>query len=163
MEASYAALSCKSNFSFLEGASHPDELVEEAHRLGISALALCDRDGLYGIVRAWVKAKELGLQLISGAQLSLDDGSNITLLAATKDGYANLCQLITAGRLRSEKGSCVVGWDEVCARAPGLLALWGGERSALTGAAEPDIIARQLSEAYGDRLYARLARRWAPT
>ncbi|MGH7949349.1 MAG: PHP domain-containing protein, partial [Candidatus Binataceae bacterium] len=64
----YVPLWCKSNFSFLEGASHPDELVEEARRLGLSALALTDRDGVYGIVRAHVKAREAGLHLIVGSE-----------------------------------------------------------------------------------------------
>ncbi|MGE3547506.1 MAG: error-prone DNA polymerase, partial [Kofleriaceae bacterium] len=67
----HAALWCKSNFSFLEGASHPEELVEEAHRLGIGSIALTDRDGVYGMVRAHVKARELGVQLICGAQVSV--------------------------------------------------------------------------------------------
>ena len=67
---SYVPLWCKSNFSFLEGASHPDELVEEAQRLGLSSLALTDRDGVYGIVRAHVKAQELGLHLIIGSQIN---------------------------------------------------------------------------------------------
>src|SRR5215204_6929791 len=129
----YVPLWCKSNFSFLEGASHPDELVEEAHRLGLSALALTDRDGVYGIVRAHVKARELGLKLLVGAQVSVDDGSKIILLAQQRAGYANLCRLLTAGRLRSEKGECRVTWDEVCGHAGGLLALWGGDRSLLAG------------------------------
>jgi error-prone DNA polymerase len=67
----HAPLWCKSNFSFLEGASHPEELVEEAHRLGLGALALTDRDGVYGMVRAHVKAHDLGVQLICGAQISV--------------------------------------------------------------------------------------------
>lgn len=124
--ASYAPLWCKSNFSFLEGASHPDELIEEAHRLGLPALALTDRDGVYGIVRAHVKARELGIKLIVGAQVSVGDGSIIVLLAENRAGYANLCRLLTAGRLRSEKGESVVTWDEVCGHAPGLIGLWGG-------------------------------------
>ena len=74
---SYAPLWCKSNFSFLEGASHPDELVEETQRLGLSCLALTDRDGVYGIVRGHVKAQELGIHLIIGSQVSVDDGSTI--------------------------------------------------------------------------------------
>ncbi|MEZ4362423.1 MAG: error-prone DNA polymerase [Kofleriaceae bacterium] len=68
---SYAPLWCKSNFSFLEGASHPDELIEEAHRLGLTSLALTDRDGVYGMVRAFVKARELSVQLIAGAQVTV--------------------------------------------------------------------------------------------
>ncbi|MGE0549844.1 MAG: error-prone DNA polymerase [Kofleriaceae bacterium] len=67
----HAALWCKSNFSFLEGASHAEELVEEAHRLGVGSIALTDRDGVYGMVRAHVKARELGVQLICGAQVSI--------------------------------------------------------------------------------------------
>ena len=67
----YAALWCKSGFSFLEGASQPDELVEEAHRLGIGSIAITDRDGVYGMVRAHVKARELGVHLICGAQVSV--------------------------------------------------------------------------------------------
>jgi error-prone DNA polymerase len=67
----YAPLWCKSNFSFLEGASHPEELVEEAHRLGLRSLAVTDRDGVYGMVRAHVKAKELGLHLVCGVQLTV--------------------------------------------------------------------------------------------
>jgi len=67
----YAPLWCKSNFSFLEGASHAEELVEEAHRLGIGSLALTDRDGVYGMVRAHVKARDLGVQLVCGAQVSI--------------------------------------------------------------------------------------------
>ncbi len=67
----YIPLWCKSNFSFLEGASHPDELVEEAHRLGLRSIALTDRDGVHGAVRAHVKARELGVQLLHGAQVTV--------------------------------------------------------------------------------------------
>ena len=73
LDAPYAPLWCKSNYSFLEGASHPDELVEEAHRLGLQSLALTDRDGVYGMVRALVKAEELGVQLIVGSEVTLFD------------------------------------------------------------------------------------------
>jgi DNA polymerase III alpha subunit len=75
----YAPLWCKSNFSFLEGASHAEELVEEAHRLGIGSIALTDRDGVYGMVRAHVKARELGVQLVCGAQVTVAaPGSQLT-------------------------------------------------------------------------------------
>src|SRR3954465_4538435 len=67
----YAPLWCKSNFSFLEGASHPEELVEEAHRLGIGSIAITDRDGVYGMVRAHTKARELGVHLVCGGQVSI--------------------------------------------------------------------------------------------
>ena len=124
---SYIPLWCKSNYSFLEGASHPDELVDEAYRLGLPAIALTDRDGVYGVVRAHVKARELGMKIIIGAQVTVDDGSTIVLLAQDRAGYANLCRLITKGRLRSEKGASAVTWDEICDHAAGMIALWGGE------------------------------------
>ncbi|MCZ6553391.1 MAG: error-prone DNA polymerase, partial [SAR324 cluster bacterium] len=124
----------------------------------LPALALTDRDGVYGIVRAHTRARELGLPLLIGAQVTLDDDSLLLLLAQNRQGYANLCRLITIGRRRSPKGECTLAWDEVSGHAPGLIALWGGARSLLTGEAEPKRIAGELREAFGDRLYALLAR-----
>jgi error-prone DNA polymerase len=155
---SYTPLWCKSNFSFLEGASHPDELVEQAHQLGLSALALTDRDGMYGIVRAHVKARELGLHLIVGSQVTVDDGSGVVLLAQDRGGYANLCRLITTGRLRSSKGESAVSWEEICQHADGLIALWGGDRSLLVGEADSKEIAGRLRDVFGDRIYVMIAR-----
>ncbi|HEY2987990.1 MAG TPA: error-prone DNA polymerase [Candidatus Binatia bacterium] len=155
---SYVPLWCKSNFSFLEGASHPDELIEEARRLGLDALALTDRDGVYGIVRAHAKAREAGLHLIVGSQVTLDDRSTIVLLAENRAGYTNLCRLVTIGRRRAPKGASAVAWDEVCRHAAGLIALWGGEQSLIAGDAGPDKIAGELRDAFGDRLYAMIAR-----
>ena len=86
----YAGLWCKSNFSFLEGASHPEELVERCAALGIEALALTDRDGVYGVVEAHVKALEVGVKLMLGTDVTVDDGSNLVLLAATREGWANV-------------------------------------------------------------------------
>ena len=154
---SYVPLWCKSNGSFLEGASHPEELVEETRRQGLTALAVTDRDGVYGIVRAHEKARELGVHLIVGAQVTVGE-SAIVLLAQDRAGYAQLCRLITLGRGRSEKGESDVTWDEVGAHAFGLVALWGGDRSLLVGEAEPDAVAGRLREAFGDRLYAMVAR-----
>jgi error-prone DNA polymerase len=155
---SYVPLWCKTNFSFLEGASHPDELVEESHRFGLPALAVTDRDGVYGIVRAHVKAREFGLKLIFGAEISIDDGSSIVLLAQNRSGYANLCRLLTAGRLRSEKGESVVSRDEICRYATHLIALWGGDSSLLVRDEEPTDIIGSLRDAFGDRLYGMVAR-----
>ncbi|OGQ78729.1 MAG: error-prone DNA polymerase [Deltaproteobacteria bacterium RIFCSPLOWO2_12_FULL_60_19] len=154
----YVPLWCKSNFSFLEGASHPDELVDEAHRQGLDALALADRDGVYGIVRAHVRAREVGLRLITGSQITVDDGSVIVLLAQDRSGYANLCRLITIGRLRSPKGESAVTWDEVCRHAPGLIALLGGDRSLLVAEEDSKKVAGDLRDAFGDKLYAMIAR-----
>jgi error-prone DNA polymerase len=154
----YVPLWCKSNFSFLEGASHPEELVEACAHLGLDAMALTDRDGIYGVVEAHVAARELGVHLILGSEVTVDDGSTLVLLAAGREGYANLCRLITAGRRRSEKGTCRVRWEEVCNHAAGLIALWGGGQSLLAGDADPAFVASDLADAFGDRLYALVAR-----
>ncbi len=101
----YAPLWCKSNFSFLEGASHPEELVETRAALGLAALALTDRDGVYGVVEAHVKARELGVRLIVGAEVTVDDGSTLVLLAHGPRGLRATCAAsITLGRLRSREG-----------------------------------------------------------
>ena len=84
----YTPVWCKSNYSFLEGASHPEELVEQAHTLGLQSLALTDRDGVYGIVRAHVRARELGLHLIHGAQMTLTTNSQVVLLATNRGDSA---------------------------------------------------------------------------
>jgi len=154
----YAALWCKTNYSFLEGASHPDELIEEAQSYGVRAIAVTDRDGVYGIVRAHIKAREIGAKLIVGAQVSVDDGSNIVLLASNREGYANICRLLTKGRLRCVKGESKVNWLEVCEHAPGVIALWGGDNSALVGDEYPDQLAYDLRSAFDDRLYAVVTR-----
>jgi error-prone DNA polymerase len=154
----YAALWCKSNASFLRGASHPEELVDKAAELGLAAVAITDVDGVYGIVRAHVRARELGVHLLVGSEITIEDGTRIVLLAESHDGYRNLCRLITKGRLRCEKGEAWMTWREVCEHARGLVALWGGEHSLLASRIEPHLVAKDLRDAYGDRLYAMVAR-----
>lgn len=158
---SYAALWTKSNFSFLEGASRPEELVEESQRLGLCALALTDRDGLYGAVRAHVKARELGAELIHGAQLTLEDGERVVLLAMDRTGYAQVCGAITAGRLRSPKGSCVVRWSELLAETDHTLVLWDLAREPQGAPRDESAVDKRigdLREAFADRFYALCAR-----
>ncbi|MGH9259294.1 MAG: PHP domain-containing protein, partial [Acidimicrobiales bacterium] len=95
----YAELHCHSAFSFLDGASLPEQLVLEAQALGYPALALTDHNGVYGSMAFAQEAKQLGLQAITGAEVTLLDGAHITLLAETAEGYANLCRLLTAAHL----------------------------------------------------------------
>ena len=90
----YAELHCRTNFSFLEGASHPAEHVEQAHQLGYSAIAITDRNSLAGVVRAHGRAKELGQKIIIGSLITPDGADEVVLLVINKQGYANLCQLI---------------------------------------------------------------------
>ncbi len=155
----YVPLWCKSNYSFLEGASHPEELIEACLRKGIPALALTDRNGVYGIVRAHVRARRLGVHLIVGSQVSLRDGSEIVLLVRNREGYRNLCRLLTDGHLRSAKGEFKLEWREVCRSSAGLIALWGGRSHARSEAETgPEPVLERLQAAFEDRLYVLIAR-----
>src|SRR5215469_15453268 len=161
----YTPLWCKTHFSFLEGASSPEALIETAARFGLGELAVTDRDGVYGVVEAHLAARDRGVRLITGAQITVaaDEAaageSTLVLLAADRGGYANLCRLLTAGRLRSPKGESRVAWREVAEHAAGLVALWGGDASLLTAdGPDPDAAADILREAFGDRVYAIAAR-----
>src|SRR5256714_6112714 len=100
----YAELHCLTNYSFLRGASSPEEIVERAAELGYRALAVTDECSVAGVVRAHVAAKELKLKLIIGSELTLVDGMKLVLLAASIRGYETLCELITVGRRAAPKG-----------------------------------------------------------
>ena len=120
----YAELHCLSNFSFLRGASHPEELVARAAALGYAALALTDECSLAGVVRAHVAAREHKLKLIVGAELRLEDGARLVLLATDRRSYGALAGLITVGRRRAPKGAYRLARADVEAQAAsGLLAL----------------------------------------
>lgn len=101
----YAELHCRSNFSFLQGASHPEELVARAAELDYAALAITDECSLAGVVRAHVEAKKRGLHLIIGSEITLQCGMKLVFLAKNRDGYGNLSELITLGRRRAVKGT----------------------------------------------------------
>jgi error-prone DNA polymerase len=118
----YAELHCKTNFSFLEGASHPDELVCRAAELGYRALAITDRNSLAGIVRAHGAAKDEGLKLIVAAEITPDDAPPVVLWATDRASYARLSRLITLGRRRAPKGECQLRFDDVAEYSEGLLA-----------------------------------------
>ena len=174
----YFPLFCKSNASFLEGASHPEELIKEARALGLPGMALADRDGLYGMVKAHVAAREQGVRLLVGAEARIagaatgdglrEDADGIVLLARNGTGYRNLCRLLTRGLLRgpeaarggraSRKGTAGVFREEIAAHAEGLHALWGGGSSALKGRSSPDRSAHLLREAFGERLHILITR-----
>ena len=118
----YAELHAKTNFSFLEGASHPDELALRAVELGYAALAVTDRNSLAGIVRAHGAAKQLGLKLVVGAQIDLVDALPVVLWATDRASYGRLCRLITRGRRQAPKGEFRLSFDELAEHSSGLLA-----------------------------------------
>jgi len=99
----YAELHCHTNFSFLDGASHPEELVDEAARLGLAGLAVTDHDGFYGIVRFAVAAQATGLPTVFGAELGMLDGSHAVVLAEGAVGHARLARALSRGQLAGEK------------------------------------------------------------
>ena len=109
----YAELQVTSNFSFLRGASQPEELVERAHALGYRALALTDRNTLAGVVRAHHAARQTELHFIAGARLDLEDGPSLLCLPVSRKGYGRLARLITQGRRRAPKGACRLHREDV--------------------------------------------------
>ncbi len=120
----YAELHCVSNFSFLRGASRPEELVERAKALGYAAIAITDECSLSGVIRAHLAAKSAELPLVIGSEFTLADGVKLVLLATDRGSYGNLSQLITRGRRQAKKGTYALSRNDVAAFAEGLLALW---------------------------------------
>jgi error-prone DNA polymerase len=108
----YAELHCLSSFSFQRGASHPQELVQRAHALGYTALAITDECSVAGVVRAHAEAKKLGLKLLLGAEFALD-GFRLVALARNVQGWGNLCEFITACRMKAAKGEYVCSREEL--------------------------------------------------
>ncbi|PYO41938.1 MAG: error-prone DNA polymerase [Gemmatimonadetes bacterium] len=138
----YAELHCHSAFSFLDGASLPEQLALTASQLGLPALALTDHNGLYGSMAFAQEAKQLGLQAITGAELTLLDGSHVTLLAETPEGYANLCQLITEAHLgREDRHDPRLDFASLEARHHGLIVLSGCRNGLLPGVLRRDGLA----------------------
>ena len=109
----YTELQCTSNYSFLRGASHPHEFMEEAAHLGYTELAITDHCTLAGIVQAHVAAKEAGIRLITGCRLTLQNGPDLLVYPVDASSYASLCTLLTIGNLRTEKGKCLLYQQDV--------------------------------------------------
>src|SRR5438105_2026898 len=145
----YVELHCHSAFSFLDGASLPEQLALTASQLGYPALALTDHNGLYGSMAFAQEAKQLGIQAITGAELTLLDGSHVTILAETPEGYANLCRLITEAHLgREDRRDPRLDFASLEARHAGLIVLSGCRTGLLPGVLRRDgpAAARRLAE-----------------
>jgi error-prone DNA polymerase len=115
----YAELQVTTNFSFLRGASHPDELVVAAAALGHQAIAITDRNSLAGIVRAHHAAKEVGLRLVIGCRLDLRDGTSLLAFPKDRIAYGRLTRLLTLGKRRAPKGECHLDYADVVAHGDG--------------------------------------------
>ena len=147
----YVELRCRSAFSFLAGASLPEDLVDRAASLGYDALALGDRSGVYGAPRFFTAARRAGIRALVGAEVAVEGAGLLWLLVEDRDGYRNLCRLLTAGALGRPKGESRVGWEQVEAHARGLHCLAGGSEGPLAG---PDAAANleRLHAIFGERL-----------
>src|SRR5579862_4632412 len=121
---SYSELHCKTNFSFLEGASFADELVERAAELKLHALAITDRNSLAGVIRAHEAAKARGVKLLIGAELHFEDAAPVLVYAMNRGGYGRLARLLTVGRRRAEKGECQLYLEDLLEHAEGLMAVY---------------------------------------
>ncbi len=154
----YAELQVTSNFSFLRGASHAEELVQTAAALGHRAVAITDRNTLAGVVRAFSAAREVGIQLLVGTRLDLEDGPSMLCFAMDREAYGRLSRLLTLGKRRTEKGSCRLTLEDVRAYGAGQIILvippdWTpGDDSAGPGAAFVNQL-QELKAAFQDRCY----------
>lgn len=150
----YAELHCKTNFSFLRGASHPDELVSRASQLGYAGLAVTDQTSLAGVVRAWGAAKDLDFKLLVGTEIAPQSAPPLVLWATNRAAYGRMCRLISRGRLRCEKGQAQLYWDDLVELSEGLLCgvivpeqgEWADHQVLQRGL-------QQVGELFGDRVY----------
>ena len=117
----YAELDVTTNFTFLRGGSHPEELVATAKALGLDAIAVTDSNTLAGVVRGHLAAKEVGIKFIVGARLDLQDAPSLLAFPRDRAAYGRLCRLLTLGQRRTEKGQCTLYLDDVAAHAEGLI------------------------------------------
>jgi error-prone DNA polymerase len=130
----YIELHAHSNFSLLDGASHPEDLVRRASEMGMKALALTDHDAVYGALRFVRAAKEHDVRPIFGSELTLVGGFHLTLLVKDSTGWRNLCALISLGRAKAPKGQAEFPWSSLEGRTAGLIALSGCRKGEVASA-----------------------------
>jgi error-prone DNA polymerase len=151
----YAELHCHSNFSLLDGASHPEDLVSRAADLNMPALALTDHNGLYGAIRFYKACLKAKIRPIIGAEVTLKNDNHLTLLAKNNKGYSNLCQMITRAHLEHRKGSPVLNLETLTGYSADLVCLSGCRKgelasSILSGRTEKAYeLARRYIEVFG--------------
>src|SRR5260221_2183218 len=161
----YTELHARSAFSFLEGSSLPEELATVCAEHGMPGMALLDRDGVYGAPRFYLAAKKIPIRAHIGAEVTSTKGWRYPLLVASRQGYQNLCRLITRMKLRAPKGKGNISIQEVAERTGGLICLTGGAEGPLAhaltqGGIENGIACvRQLCDLFGRKnVYIELQR-----
>jgi error-prone DNA polymerase len=155
---SYAELQVTTHFSFLRGASSPEELFATAALLGIPSLGVADRNSLAGIVRAHEAAKATGVRLVVGCRLDLEDGTALLVYPQDRAAYGRLTRLLTIGKARAGKGACRLSWDDVAEWGEGLVAI------LVPGRIDPRLHhqVRRLKTTFGTSAYLALTRRFRP-
>src|SRR5438270_5146367 len=161
----YTELHARSAFSFLEGASIPEELACVCAEQGMKAMALLDRDGVYGAPRFHLAAHKLSLKAHIGAEVTSSAGWRYALLVKSRPGYQNLCRLITCMKLHAKKGEGRIAAEDLAGRTGGLICLTGGEEGPLAhalaqgGIAKATQSVRQLCDLFGrENVYIELQR-----
>lgn len=158
----YVELAAASNFSFLRGASHAEELVVQAARLGLGGIAITDRNSLAGVVRGHMAAKEAGLAYAPGCRLVFMDATpDILVWPEERAAYANLCELLTTGKRRAPKGECQLTLEDLLTHGAGLLMAVVVSFGAAGPQLEP--VLKQLREVFPDHLHLALSRAYGGT
>jgi error-prone DNA polymerase len=154
----YAELQVTTHFSFLRGASSPEELLAAAKLLGLPALGIADRNSVAGIVRAWDAQKATGVRAIAGCRLDLSDGTALLVYPTDRAAYGRLCRLLSAGKARAGKGACHIGWSDVEEWSDGLIGVLVPDRANAVAEAA---LAR-TGRIFADRSYLALSLRRRP-
>lgn len=168
MTSPYVELHAHSCFSLLDAPCQPDAIVSRAAELGYPALALTDHDALYGVIRFARACRVHGIQPIIGAEVTLEDGTHLTLLAEDDQGYATLARHLSTARLSQEKGSARLAWERLAEEHTGLLILTGCRQGPLAAALDAGkrLRARELAQTYAatfsNRCYVELQRHGLP-
>src|SRR5216683_7763190 len=115
----YAELAVTTNFSFLRGASHPQEMVARADELGLTAIGIADRNSFAGVVRAYDEAKKRKIKLLVGTRLVTTDGFEVLAYPTDRAAYGRLCRLLTSGNRRAKKGECHLGFEQILSASEG--------------------------------------------
>ena len=157
-DANYVELQVTTHFSFLRGASSPEELFAAAALLGLPALGVADRNSVAGIVRAWDAAKTTGVRSIPGCRLDLTDGTALLVYPTDKAAHGRMCRLLSVGKARAGKGACHLDWADVEAWSEGLIAILVPDRAD----AQTEMALRRTARVFGDRAYLALSIRRRP-
>jgi error-prone DNA polymerase len=156
--ATYVELQVTSHFSFLRGASAPEELFSMAMAQGHTALGLADRSSVAGVVRGWAGQKDTGVRMIPGARVDLTDGRALLLYPMSREAWSRLTRLLSIGKARGGKGRCLLDWSDVAAHAAGMVAILVPDMSNEQTAAD----LKALNEVFGPRGYCALSFRRRP-